>query len=183
MATETQLAAMAADASATDATKETKVRLSPYFNASNDILAMITNKLALAAGEKDARPGILEKWLVEEPEGEVRSAVESVLSTLIDGIVAYRDTPRDPSEAPGRHYVGIDAEGNLHHFKSSSTPTEKSASCVNFKIVLGAFSTFGGAEYCVRKGRKAADTLVFHRAGTAKDLGARADYAKQVNGQ
>src|ERR1019366_2890728 len=123
------------------------------------------------AENKDAKPGILDKWRTDpcdendEIACSVRDAVIGVLTILDAQIVAFRDLPRDPAEAPGRHYVGITQDGTREHFKSSTVPTEKSGSALNFKIVLGPFSTFGGASYTVTHGRKAADTCVFHRAG------------------
>jgi len=185
---ETRLAAMAEQAPPStkpETTEEKAARKGPYFNCTNEIRAMITN--LPTEDNKDAKPGLLDKWRTDpcdendEIACSVRDAVIGVLSLLDAQIVTFRDLPRDPSEATGKHYVGVNGDGTRSHFKSSTVPTEKSSNAVNFKIVLGPFGTFGGAEYCVTKGRKAADTCVFHRAGTAKDLGARADYAKAVN--
>ena len=185
---ETRLAAMAEQAPPStkpETTEEKAARKGPYFNCTNEIRAMITN--LPTADNKDAKPGLLDKWRTDPCDENdklacsVRDAVIGVLTMLDAQIVAFRDLPRDPAEAPGKHYVGIAGDGNRVHFKSSTVPTEKSSNALAFKIVLGPFGTQGGANYCVDKGRKAADTCVFHRAGTARDLGARADYATAVN--
>lgn len=162
------------------ATDETtgKMRKTPYHNAYQSVIDLID----LTPGQdSEEQPGMIQKYLADEPEGDERTAVINALSFLRDKLVAMRDTPADPSTVVGRHYVGILGDGNRSHFKSASVPSEKSAQYASFKIVLGPFSTAGGAEYCVNKGRKSADLCVFHRTGTPKDLGARSDYATAVN--
>jgi hypothetical protein len=121
---------------------------------------------------------MIQAWSTGDDANEI---VVGALTFLRDKLQAMHDAPREISETTGRHYVGITADGSRVHFKSASIPKETSANCVNYKIVLGPYGTDTGAEYTTNNGRRAKDVVVFHRAGAAKDLGARADYAAVLN--
>lgn len=176
---ESQLAAMAEQtAAATDETS--KDRKGPYYNCTNEIIAMIDH----APAEGDESPaGMIQQWMTEEPAGAVRDALVSAFETFRDRLIAKRDLPRDTETTAGRWYVGIGSEGQRSKFKSPSVPKESNIQFKSFKIVLGPYHVENGASYVVANGRRSKDTLVFHRAGVAKDLGARADYAAELNGQ
>ena len=176
---ETQLAAMAEQDSKsalpTDETSESKTRTTSRQNTIKAILAMIDCN---PAKDSEDVPGMIQAWSTGDDANET---VVGALTFLRDKLQVMHDAPREISETTGRHYVGIDSEGNRTHFKSASVPKETSANCVNFKIVLGPYSTDTGAEYATTHGRRAKDVVVFHRNGAAKDLGARADYAAMLN--
>lgn len=145
-------------------------RKGPYYNCSNDILAMIDHT---PEKDSDVPPGMIQKYMTEEPEGDERTAVLNALSFLRDKIVAFRDSPRDPATTVGKWYVGVTSEGNREAFKSASVPNERSSNFASFKRVVGPFHTGGGAAHRAKYGIKGDDVSVFHRAGTAATLGAR----------
>ena len=144
-----------------------KVRKSPYQNAYQSVLRLINN----TTPDEENPLGLVQQWS-EGPEKEtderILSAVLGVLETLRAKVQKLHDTPRDDDSVPGKHYVGINADGSRVAFKASNVPTETTASCLLFKVVIGPFHSAGGASYAVEKGRKADDPLVFHRKGAEK---------------